>query len=301
MSPPLDFFSQLIRSGDIGPWAFKGVSAALILLVAYTLAELTWVAVSDSVDTSRNDLPLSSAPADVPGVGVGTNTAVQNLSQQHLFGKQQTRSGERVSVRTVEKTRLKLVLRGLIVTDDEQSARAIISMPSGKEDFYGIGDELPKSGVSIDSIHSDHVVLSHNGKLEALYLTKERTTINLSKDHGEREIYRDTGYASSADSRAALYALRDAWRKGTNHMMQTLGPRPVTEGGELLGYEITAPRGNLAERLGLRKGDVIRQINGVDIGETAEIRMLIRKLPKAAQIELLINRDGGPQTLVMGR
>ena len=66
-------------------------------------------------------------------------------------------------------TKLKLVLRGVFSSEDQDNARAIIADPRGKEEQYSIGDMLP-GNAELSEVHADKVILKRSGRYETLRL-----------------------------------------------------------------------------------------------------------------------------------
>ena len=74
-------------------------------------------------------------------------------------------------------TKLQLILRGALSSDDPEHARAIIADPRGKEEQYAIGEELP-GNAELSEIHPDRVILKRNGRFETLRLPKDKMPSN---------------------------------------------------------------------------------------------------------------------------
>jgi general secretion pathway protein C len=69
----------------------------------------------------------------------------------------------------VSEKRLGLVLRGVVSSDSQQSASAIIENQQGQTELYVIGDILP-GNAELREIQENHVVVIYDGVNETLWL-----------------------------------------------------------------------------------------------------------------------------------
>lgn len=147
-----------------------GVTALLVIGLAYSLAQLTWrlwpapAAASGPAAVAAGHTP---APARAAAKPVGAD-----LAALHLFGQFDAASQAGATQPAVlPETPLNLILHGVIASDDRANARAIIADASGKENYYALDAELP-GGAVLKEIHADHVVLARNNQNEVLRLPK---------------------------------------------------------------------------------------------------------------------------------
>jgi type II secretory pathway component PulC len=89
---------------------------------------------------------------------------IAQIPEEHLFGKVGLNG-------SVPITSLQLRLIGVIKSDPENFSRVIISESGQPGKVYGIGDSLP-SGITINSIVDDGVILENDGRLEKLPLQR---------------------------------------------------------------------------------------------------------------------------------
>ena len=113
--------------------------AAIVLGIAYTVAQATWFfVVGPDVAPVRASAasPASSAPEPVP---------IERLVAQHIFGKPAA-PGElprREVTETLRETRLALELVGVFVADDAAASSAVIARKGRPAELYSVGDGLP--------------------------------------------------------------------------------------------------------------------------------------------------------------
>lgn len=146
------------------------LSVALLLILAQSFAKLTWAAWPKPAAASA---PLLTAEPSIDAPTAAETAVGANIANLHLFGRYQavTQQAAIATPAVVPETRLNLILRGVVSSDDEVDARAIIADPSGKQDHYAINAQLP-GGAVLKEIHADRVILAHNNQNETLSLPK---------------------------------------------------------------------------------------------------------------------------------
>ena len=103
-------------------------------------------------------MPVGNAVGSsaAPALRQESQQAAQEIANLHLFGR-----ADAVSVApqpaTMPETKLNLVLRAVLASGDAATARAIISDPSGGENFYAIGAQLP-GGAELKEIHATNII-----------------------------------------------------------------------------------------------------------------------------------------------
>jgi hypothetical protein len=147
------------------------VNVLLVIWIATQLATLTWGFLAPAEETA-------TAVVETAAVPVQRNEELELIRQipgWHLLGVVTQQAAAVVEAVPIEApdTRLKLVLRGALASDDPQHARAIIADPRGKEEQYAIGDNLP-GNAELSEVHPDRVILKRNGRYETLRLPQDQ-------------------------------------------------------------------------------------------------------------------------------
>lgn len=150
-------FLQSERGRHIG----MGVLILFSVLFCYSLITtlVTW----------KSDYTLSHSQLAVRPANNNLDEAMQliaDIPNQHLFGLAASSENDFLPI-----TSLQVRLKGIIKTTDDTQSRAIISQADKAGKIYRIGDELI-SGITINSINTDNVILEHNGRLEKLPLAR---------------------------------------------------------------------------------------------------------------------------------
>lgn len=140
-----------------------GVSAVLALLCLGTVIM--------SFSTWYDDFNISKSHAMNSNHGVSPETVMQAIAQipdEHLFGKLGVTDHGALPI-----TSLQLRLVGIVKTDQENASRVIISEAGQPGKVYIVGDSLP-SGITVNAIADDGVVLENDGHLEKLPLQRSQ-------------------------------------------------------------------------------------------------------------------------------
>ncbi len=165
----------------LAQWQFF-VRFLLVICLSFSLANLFWLL-----------LPAPVVPEAVVSIAMGGNASdtslvnpensvvdINRLKSLRLFGSAiaiEQNSSPVVELPATE-TQLKLVLLGVVTSNNNTLARAVISS-GNNQDVYAIGAELPVgSGVSLFDVMLDRVIINNNGQLESLFLYQNdvRTT-----------------------------------------------------------------------------------------------------------------------------
>jgi general secretion pathway protein C len=195
-------------------------------------------------------------------------------------------------------TRLKLVLRGALSSDDPEHARAIIADPRGKEDQYAIGDNLP-GNAELSEVHPDRVILKRNGRYETLRLPqdKQQNTLRVSATNTSlRSTVRPPARSSPAQR---LQSISQAVRRNPVSLYEVVRPVPKQdEEGNIIGYILQPGRDReLFNHLGLQAGDVVVQINDLKLDNAANSAQALRSVQNGQEVTMTVLRDGQEQVM----
>jgi general secretion pathway protein C len=247
----------------------------LLLFSGYALANLTW---------TLWPKPSVSMPPVTPHKSrttQGEPVTLERIQTMHVFGEREVT--EMVPADAPD-TRLSLTLRGLYVNDERPAlSRAIIVDSSGQEQIYAVDDVMP-CGAVLKEIHSDHVHFLRAGRYETLRLKKDELTSGSA--------------VVKASAGEQLQALRKKLITNPQLAWQLARVEPVMQGGNLEGYRLVpASDSKLFTLAGLRPGDVVHAVNGIDTTDAANMGELLNQLTSADVLSLDIERDGSKQTV----
>jgi type II secretion system protein C len=213
------------------------------------------------------------------------------------------------AARQAEAPKTKFVLLGTITSDSPASRRAILWAEGMKNPrLEREGTEL-EPGVRLAQIERDYVYLSRGKERERLEILPvgSRTrviappappvTTSSPSTPAAREEIRVTKLGENA------FALDEATVSqltgNINRFMTNVRLIPFFEGNRSAGYRIAAIRpGSAFEQLGFRGGDVIQQVNNVELSTPDKIYTIFQNLKDEKRVTVNILRQGQKSSIM---
>lgn len=267
------------------------VNLTLVALFCYQLALVTWRM------TPRPDLPAAPVSVSAEPQGIAATAAVVSswdIAKWHLFGQAPAADAIVVAPVTLPETRLNLVLRGLVAAGTPQGGGAIIAADNRTENYYPAGSALP-GGAILDSIHADHVVIRRGQTRELLSLPKDQLN---GDSRAAVEPSSDTMLPTTAG--VPMQSVRDQLLQNPATFSDFISISPHTEHGRFTGYTLSPGRdASLFARTGLRPGDIVTSINGIELDRPDKALNALRGLSDAQQASLTIMRNNQVQSVLL--
>jgi general secretion pathway protein C len=265
-----------------------GVTALLVVAIAYQLATLTWALVPGSV------------PSALPAAGRGDTPAAEPvdfsvLLGSRLFGEaaEQPTAAPAAAVIDAPDTTLSLTLKGILSTEGDPHGVATISSNRGEDRNYRVGQTIDGAdGATLHSVYADRVLLDRSGQLETLRLPKELPAAG-------------AGFAAMPMPQAAPSppdggSLRETIAENASRITDIVRVAPHVQEGQVVGFRVNPGRDRATfEALGLRPGDVVTDINGTVLNDPSQGLQVFQSLGETTQANVTILRDGVPQTVVI--
>lgn len=268
-------------------WLPSAVDLVLAVIIARLLAQLIWALVPTPAAAAWQAAPaLASAPDPA------NQLDLNRISGAHLFGQYQASATPGLDkIRNAPDTQLNLTLLGILANNKNKSASRALIAGSGDEKPYSINDAVA-SGVTLTAIFPDRVVLSRNGQLETLRLDKDQPNSSDAPLAVADNV--DSGAAASlAQIRAQMLANP---AKAQDYIR--VQPAPNAAGNGQMGYRIYPGRDrSVFTAAGLRPGDVVTSINGVQLDDPAKSLQLLSDMSQANQLTLTVQRGSESQTV----
>ncbi len=174
-------------------------------------------------------------------------------------------------------TSLQLTLYGVRMNEGSGLGSAILAGPDGVQESYAVGDDI-MSGVKLDAVQFDHVVIDRGGTKESLYLDQsvpaETVGGDINTDQADNLSLQPAGGSSAA---AAVANAVD------------LAPRKAD--GKVTGIVIS-PRGDgtLFRTAGFKDGDIIVSVNGQPVSSTGDIATLKSRIAPGSRLSVEVER-----------
>ena len=272
------------------------VNVLLVIWIASQLARLTWGFLAPAEEAAPAVVATVAAP-------VQRNEELELIRQipdWHLMGvvSQQAAPVREAAPIEAPDTRLKLVLRGALSSDDPEHARAIIADPRGKEDQYAIGDNLP-GNAELSEVHPDRVILKRNGRYETLRLPQDQQPKNTrvsALNTSQPSTVRPPTRSSPAQR---LQNISQMVQKNPVSLYEVVRPVPKQdEDGNIIGYILQPGRDReLFDHLGLQAGDVVVQINDLKLDNAASSAQALKSVQNGQEVTMTVLRDGQEQVM----
>ncbi len=256
------------------------LACVLVIYLAWCGAQLIWWAVE------RESALVLTLPAQQQLTGsVQQGDTVRPVARYHLFGKEGVRKAEKpVAVTEAPKTRLRLVLKGVFTAEQGGESGAIVEEVGRQADYYRIGDTLP-GNATLEAVYDDRILLRRNGRLETLPF--EDGQGGQSSRIAVAEPSRTRQPAPIATPEQFLQEATEQLAANPEVALRSVGLAQHPGGGYVY-------RGNnpMLAGLNLKRGDVIRSVNGHTLGDIQKDRELMKTLYEQGSLEVEVVRDG---------
>jgi len=208
------------------------------------------------------------------------------------------------------------VLVGTIVSSSPAARRAVLWAPGMKEPKAFREKEEVEPGAVLSSVERDRIWITRGGEREMLEILPvgSRTRASLSPPAaGPRSAPPGAPQAAGtspppagdirverlADNRFSIdEAGVTQLTTNINQYMTQVRLIPYFEGNKSAGYRIAAIRpGTTFEQLGFQGGDVLQQVNGLDVSSPEKLYTIFQNLKDEKKVSVNILRQGQKNTL----
>jgi general secretion pathway protein C len=228
---------------------------------------------------------LAPSPAEAPAAAPAT-IAVSPEAARRLFG-------EAPAATTAVSSNAGIRLKGVYAIDGKTLSAAVVNTGGKRDSAVRVGEEI-QPGIRLASVHPDHIIISRAGMPERIDLER-RTAALPSKPGGvDAQGFRLTVAAKGNNA----YSLS---RTELNNVLQD--PRQMNYLGRIGmhpngGVRLEqAPGGSLPSKLGLKEGDVIKNVNGQPVNSPGDLARLYQQFATLSQIRAEVIRGGAPMLL----
>ena len=272
------------------PVAINIATTGLWLISAVLLAQLTWWLIEPAEPNTNVSIPAYTPSANSSGSVSVDMAAIQSLN---LFGQADTSASS--NRRDAPKTSLNIRLVGVSASSNPQRSAAIIEQ-AGQQQTYIVGDELGRSGVTVEEIYADRVLLDNNGRIETLQLEdigEDRPALSLIVDEPTAATTETTEIPAREVGEAMEQLSADP-----QSITDFVSISPAMENGELIGYRLQAgQKPELFRQSGFQNGDLAVAINGYDLTDMQQAMEFSNQLTTLTRADISIVRDGQPMQM----
>ena len=269
------------------PW----IALLLVCAIGWQLAGIIWMLVPGPSAGDAVVVPPGQASVSRPGSGAAD---VQAIAGAHIFGEADAEEVPVVPVsldENLEDTRLSnLQLRGTIASIEPQMSAAIIVDGANEEKVYLIGDPV-SSGAKLHAVYPDRVVLDENGRL---------TNLRLPEEFSEPVASVSRRTTTRRQTPVNTNSIQSVVSQNVARLADVIRPTPYFVNGQQQGYRVYPGRDRRQfAALGLRPGDLIKDIDGQSLTDPTEAMKIFQSLGSASQVSVTVERDGQPEVIVL--
>ncbi len=214
---------------------------------------------------------------------VGQTSDQINLSSAPVTGK----------TSTVARSSVDLALIGTIVAGDQSLALIKIGNKAG---VFRLKAEL-SPGVAVIEIARHMVVLRDHGVRRELKLKKRKETVARQVRQGGKAAAGRGVVAQGEDRWKISRTAAENARANLNSLLQTARMIPQVQNGKTIGFKLVElERGSLLEQIGLKVGDLVVEINQVELNSPEKALQVFQQVREAKNISLGLVRGGQRKT-----
>ncbi|MAA73747.1 MAG: type II secretion system protein GspC [Salinisphaeraceae bacterium] len=270
----------------------------LVVLIGLMAARLFW-----QLWPVEEDLVIARPSAQQ---AAATNPAseidIDRIAAANLFGEQKVKDeAETTEVINAPETQLNLTLTGIIASSRGQESRALIKDDKNEQKPYGVGDNIT-SGVDLHAIYSNRVILNRGGRFETLTLERDKAAAQLAargNGAGNPAERGDDAQVSGALA-SSLGDIREEILNDPSRASEYLRINEERRDGQIIGYRIFPGRDRgIFQKLGLRPGEVVTEINGQALDNPAKSLSLLSQLAEAGSVTVTLQRGSSSRNMTV--
>ena len=267
------------------------VAILAVFLLSYA-AELTWRLWPQPASNNRSE-NISISQSVLPG-NSNSRLNLADIKRLNLFGDFSAAPMEEIEATDAPVTRLNLTLTGVVASSVKDQGAAIIENRN-QQQTYGIGEKIEGTNVSLKEVYADRVIIKNGSSNETLMLDGVDYNKNTSK-------LSQTPMVTSQSSNQGL-ELRQTLSSDAIQASRELQDQPASfidyiavsphrPNGQLLGYRVSpGKKPTLFKAAGLKSGDVITDINGLDLTDMQQALEAMNMLKELQSLQMSVQRE----------
>ncbi|PMG05781.1 type II secretion system protein GspC [Vibrio breoganii] len=269
----------------------RGLTFVLLVTSAWLCGHLFWHLMGSESGVER----WTPSTANV-----GTNTGQQQgadiapLLNANLFGEESEEAPAVVEqVVDAPKTRLNLVLVGVVASSNQKSSLAVIAN-RGNQDTYGIGETIDGTRAQLRNVLKDRVIIENQGRNETLMLEgieyrRVADVQEIAKQQPQSNVQGNNPEVDLGD----LDSIKSAISENPQQFLKYIRLSQVNRDGKLVGYRVRPGKERaLFDSVGLQDGDIAVELNGADLTKPSAMGEIWKSLGDLSEINLTVERDG---------
>jgi general secretion pathway protein C len=288
----------------IGVWILNGSLCLVGLVLLFNTGKHVLYAVfAPSIPS------ISAAPPVSAGIPKASWQDRKFIAESHLFQSAGEYDGTEQFIQDpeMEETKLPLKLLGTVVDLKPKSSLAAIQITDKNESIVVRQGETVHGDAKVYRIERRRVVIINGRKTETLTLDGDESKVATTSprrtpSRPERRSSRRRSTTPAAKPETSSQAQRDMIDQiisDPSALFEMADFRPQIGLGGVTGIRVSSvEEGSLIEQIGLKEGDVIKELNGIPITDPREGMNLLREFQNATSLNVVIeSEDGQTNTL----
>jgi len=199
------------------------------------------------------------------------------------------------------KTDLPVKLIATVVTDPSQFSTALIVEDKRGEEakFYTVGDSL-LGEATIEEIHWRKVLIRKDGELQAIPMDATKIVAKpRNNSSGGDDADTDGIEKNGEDEYTVPQSVVDNALEDLDKLATQVRVRPHRDAdGNVDGYRLSAiRRGNLLDKLGIKNGDIVHEVNGYPLNSSSGAMTAFQSLQSESAFQFDISRRNKRRTI----
>ncbi len=291
---------------SISPRYLVVVNLILLALAAYSTSAIVGTVLSARLSEVPS-VEISEPPPPILQLSKKPTSYYNLIHKRDIFNSAKPIVESEVVAEPVKITDLRLKLWGVALRGGDGSYAIIEEEKKREQGVYKVGAEVP-GGAVVKSVEWDRVILVVSGKDEILEIedgltggprTAPSRFTSKSDPRGSKpkpsikgvEVVSDTEYI--VDREEVDNALENM-----SQLFTQIRAVPHFEGGESTGFRLFAiRRGSIFDKIGLKNGDIIRNINGQAMNDPTRALALLEELRGSEDLTVSVTRNRKDRTL----
>jgi len=285
----------------------KIIMLIVVLLSLYLIAfaaKLTWQIIPQPETSQTNSAVNTNTQASQSSSRVD----ISPLTKLNLFGNPEAKPVTTVTTAVTDapETKLNLTLTGVVSSADPKVGAAIVEN-NGKQNTYGVGDKIDGTNVTLDELYIDRVIIKNSLTRETLMLdgvdfdeanqTRKQESRQAAAQYNspqaaeEYELSDNDSEIDPEEASDSAREMREQISQSPTSFTDFIAIKPHTSNGQLVGYQVSpGKQPDFFRDVGLRSGDIVTQINGLDLSDPAQSLEAINVLREAQSLQLEVLR-----------
>jgi general secretion pathway protein C len=205
---------------------------------------------------------------------------IKKIANTPIFGvKKALPIVQKEVIKPVVLSRLKITLLGTVLAGERSAAVVALN---GKQQVFVLGDTI-QAGVTLTRVEAAAIVIDNSGRIERIELKKGKAIVGAH-------------FAKPTKTQRVQHALKRSYLNQEigdfAKLLSQARVLPHFRNGKPDGFVINEiARGSLYQKIGLKNGDILRKVNGVEITGAKQAMAMYQKLQSATSIDLELLRN----------